>query len=326
MMQIEELEQQWTQLCKDRSPAKKYFDPSHALELLYGSDGLGRAIIALITTTQLDVQDLSRDVLVTRARRDDGKWAVTWSLHDPLLLPTFMRLGADIAARSARAATPEAALEALLMALTQWQMLLRPPPPKRLSLEQLRGLVAELWAGQAHIRGDRSYADLVQGWVGPKGGHQDYSFPSGEAWEVKAKRSSAHHVRVSSGEQLDPSGKQLRLAVLDLDERAHPQEGTKSLLDLVTNYRAQLSISPFERNLFDILLASLGVDLSDEYYAKTRFLLQKSVLYRVDEEFPCLRSSALPPNVEKVKYDLDIRHLDAWVIYEGGPDGDGLPE
>lgn len=316
-MQIDELERQWTDLCRHRSAAKKFFDPDHPLELLFGADPRGRAVIALITSDHVDVTDLSRDVSTTSAQREDGKWATTWTLTDSLLLPTFIRLGADVASRSKIQASDPSPMESFFEALAQWQLLLRPKPPKRLTLERLRGLVGELWAGEEIIANGRALSEVVQAWSGPRGGVQDFNFPSGEAWEVKTKRTKANTVQVSSAEQLEAGDKDLRLVVMDLDEGSADVQGARSLVDLVRSYRTALAAAPLERHMFDVLVAGLGVDLGDTFYTDTCFILQSSAVYVVDDLFPCVRSAGLPSTVTRVRYDLDIRGLKNWSIDPG---------
>ena len=193
-------------------------------------------------------------------------------------------------------------------------MLLRPRPAKRLTLERLRGLVAELWAGETVVGEGRPRAEIVRAWSGPLGGIQDYTFPSGHVWEVKAKRSKATTVKVSSAEQLDPADKSLHLVVLDLDERSADFDGARSLVDLVQAWREALGANPAERHLLDLLISRLGVDLSDPYYEETCFTLQHMTVFRVDGDFPSLRAADMPSPVSAVRYQFDVRGLEAWIV------------
>ncbi|WP_020141797.1 PD-(D/E)XK motif protein [Terracoccus sp. 273MFTsu3.1] len=316
-MQTDDVEVQWARLCSDRSPAKKYFDPSHPLNLLFGADEKGRAVMVLITAQDPELEDLSRDVTTSSSRREDGRWATTWTLVDQSLFPTFVRLGVDLAERSAVPRAGLAPIDQFLLALAQWQVLFRPHPPKRLTLERLRGLVAELWAGETVVSQGRSRAEIVRSWSGPLGGVQDFTFPSGHVWEVKAKRSKATTVKVSSVEQLDPADKTLHLVVFDLDERSIDSPGARSLVDLVQSWRAALGVNPAERHLFDLLVSRLGVDLSDHYYSEMCFTLQNATVFRVNSHFPSLRSHDMPSPVSSVRYQLDVRGLEAWMV-DGG--------
>jgi hypothetical protein len=317
-MRTDHIEAQWLQLCASRSPVKKYFDPAHPLELLFGSDERGRAVLALITPDELILEDLSRDVSTRSSRRGDGRWAITWTLFDDSLFLTFVRLAVDLAERAA-AAEPRAALSEFLRALASWQTLMRPRPPKQLTLEQLRGLVAELWAGEAIVGADLPREELVRAWSGPLGGAQDYTFSSGCAWEVKAKRSSATDVKIASAEQLDPIDKDLRLVVCALDERSVEIAHARSLADLVRSWRTALATHPTELHLFDRLVASLGVDMADPYYEQTAFIMQQMTVFRVHGDFPSLRAAHMPRAVTSVRYKLDLRGLDSWIVTEGDP-------
>ena len=92
------------------------------------------------------------------------------------------------------------------------------------------------------------------------------------------------------------------------------------MVDLVVHYRTALASTPIERHMFDVLLANLGVDLDDPFYAETCFVLQRRSIFRIDESFPCIRSSTLPSTVTKVRYDLNVRGLKDWSIDEGTVD------
>lgn len=317
-MLTDDIQDKWSRLCFERSPAKKYFDPQHPLELLFGSDERGRAVMALISPENPALEDLSRDVATYSSQREDGRWATTWTLADQSLFPTFVRLGVDLASRSAAPIPPNTAIDEFLLAIAQWQVLLRPRPAKRLTLERLRGLVAELWAGETVVSESRPRAELVRAWSGPLGGIQDYTFPSGHVWEVKAKRSKATTVKVSSAEQLDPDDKTLRLVVLDLDERSGEFPNARSLVDLVQSWREALGAHPAERHLFDLLISRLGVDLSDPYYEETCFTLENTTVFRIDEDFPSLRAADMPSPVSAVRYQFDMRGLEAWIVNDEG--------
>lgn len=309
----------WIQLCESHSSAKKYFYPDHPLELLYGADDRGRPLIVLITAETPPGADLSREVMTRTAQRADGRWAATWTLTDDQLTPAFMRLGVDVAERSMQPMPGDDPHGAFFRALAQWQLLLRPPVVKRLSLDRLRGLVAELWAGRDLVDGWHERGELVQAWTGPRGADQDFTFATGDLWEIKAKRSAAHTVGVSSEDQLDPQDRDLRLVVVTLDERDADTPGALSLADLVADYHAALATSPQEYAIFDMMIRGLGVDMKDPYYSGTHFVWQDAATYAVRDDFPALAASRMPNAVSKVRYQLDLHTLDAWLIKDEEP-------
>lgn len=303
----------WSAMCRNRSRSHRYFDQNHPLDLIYGADQAGHPLIALITDAKPDADDLSRDVRTVVAQREDGRWAVTWTLTDNLLMESFFRLGEDVARRSMSPAPGLSPTTAFFAALSQWQLLLRPPAPRRLSPDRLRGLVAELWTGR-HLISGRTTSDVVAAWTGPLGADHDFTFVSGERIEVKAKRPTATKVGIASARQLDPQGGTLTLVVVDLDHGDPRGPETFTLVDLVEAYRQDLSAHPYEYDLLGVLLEGLGVDLNDEYYAEQRFLVVDTSRYDVTPTFPSLTGDNLPPSIASVRYDLDLHAVEPWLV------------
>ena len=205
-MRTDEMLTDWQGLLADRSHAKRYFDPTHALDLVYGVDNDGHAVMALLTDGPVEVEDLSTDVRVHQQKREDGRSVTTWSLLEQQLFDTFVTLCCDVVERSSQIEDRSRALEVLLAGFAEWQLLLQPRRFKRLSLEALRGLVAELLVMTAELAPVHGLANVVTHWTGPLGGAQDFVFLTGELHEVKAKRAAGTSVRVASAEQLDPPG------------------------------------------------------------------------------------------------------------------------
>lgn len=314
-MRTEQTFADWRGLIADRSQAKRYFDPTHALDLVYGVDSDGRALMALLTDEPVEVEGLSKDVHVHKHTREDGRNVTTWSLLEKNLFDTFVTLCCDVVRRSADVSDRDRALQALLAGFAEWQLLLQPGRFKRLSLEALRGLVAELLVMTRELAPERGLPTVVGHWTGPVGGAQDFIFLTGELHEVKAKRVAGTSVRIASVEQLDPADdKNLTLHVLDLDERSPDTEGVVSLVTLVDEVRAGLSTNPTERLRFDRMLECLGVDLADAFYAETWFKQGGHRRFAVTSDFPSLRRNALQPHIVQVRYKLDTQHLTGWEI------------
>lgn len=315
----------WRGLLVGKSQAQRFFSAEHPLDLVYGIDGEGRALMALMTDTPPPVQDLSDDVRVHQQTREDGRHVTTWSLMEHQLFDTFVTLCCDVVQRSDIPEDRNIALDALLRGLGEWQLLLRPGQFRRLSLEALRGLVAELLVANRTLTADRDLPEVMAHWTGPLGAPQDFTFLTGELHEVKAKRMAGTSVRVASVEQLDPPvDKTLTLHVIDLDERSNDTEGVVSLASLVDEIRAGLATSSSVRLRFDRLLTGLGVDLTDDWYGATWFKPGAHSQFRVSPDFPSLRSSALQPHILQVRYKLDIQHLAPWTLDHGTADEEAL--
>lgn len=305
----------WKSLIAERSPAKRYFDPSHPLDLLYGADPTGKPVFVMLTSTKPEESPVSRDISMSLAQRSDGRWATSLRLEDSTLFASFSRLCLDLVARSHHSATETDAIKALFKALDEWKLLLRRFRPHRMSLSELRGLVAELWFGFTVLSATRGTDVVARSWTGPLKAAQDFTFLDDHLCEVKARRSSATTVGVASVEQLDPGAKSLMLAVVVLDDCDADAAGSFSLIELLYDIRSMEDLSFEGRSRLDKLLLTLGLNESDSYYAETHFTVPGFQEFDVNASFPSIRGATvdgLP--VSHVRYDLAVDPLARWQL------------
>lgn len=300
----------WTQLVATRASAKVEVDPTHPLRLLFGVDDYGKPLFFSITTEKPPAPEISRDVNVTRGQRTaDGKWTLALTLQDQQLFDVFAKLCVDLVEQSRPAADEDDALRLLLEALAQWKHLLQPARPEHLTLEALRGLLGELWFGFRYL-GSRATAEtILAAWTGPLGAPQDFNFVSDKAFEVKAVRSNAIAVRISSAQQLDPLHKDLRLVVVTLEDCHPTHPDGLQLPKLVDSIRASLSASPNAQARFEQVLREYPVDTADPFYLEHCFRAVTHREYAVSDNFPAIRASTLAPGVREVRYSLDLAVL-----------------
>lgn len=314
----------WQQIVADRSPAKRYFDTEHPLDLLYGSDPAGKPVFVMLTEAKPTETPVSRDISVNLTQRSDGRWVLSLRLEDTTLFAAFSRLCLDLVARSRSETTEESAVKALFHTLDEWKLLLRRYRPRRLSLSELRGLVAELWIGFKVLAAERGPDVVAQAWTGPLKAPQDFTFLDGHLCEVKAQRPSASTVGVASLEQLDPGPHTLTLSVVVLDDCDADAPGAFTIIDLLNELRSLRDLSFDGRSRIDTLLLSLGFDEPDTYYAETFFSVVRWQEFAVDDTFPSINTAAvtgLP--VSNVRYDLAIAPLERWQIREVILQGEG---
>ena len=50
------------------------------------------------------------------------------------------------------------------------------------------------------------------------------------------------------------------------------------------------------------------------------FTLQHMTVFRVDGDFPSLRAADMPSTVSAVRYQFDVRGLEAWIVEDEGAD------
>jgi hypothetical protein len=224
----------------------------------------------------------------------------------------------DIAQKSAIEATENEAWAVFVGLLTDLQHLLL-PRRERLSLEALRGLVAEIWFGfDAGAHGHPLDAAVVA-WSGPFKGEQDFNFPvPATQFEVKSVRPARAIVEISSTAQLDRDD--VHLAVVTIEDVPVDSDGI-TLWGLVATVRGRLE--PATRAEFNRRFSALLIDLDDPWYREQHFSVRRLSVYEVANDFPALRGSRLPSPIVRATYQLDLDQLADHLVSEATYDAAG---
>lgn len=181
----------------------------------------------------------------------------------------------------------------------------------RLSESAVRGLFAELVMLLELKESGSNAASAIHAWQGPYRVAKDFVLPHGRAVEVKSIRRENRRVRISSVEQLDARGEDLRLAVLPL-ETSSGDEGT-GLLDLLSEVGAWVDAEPAARLPYAQALSTLGLDLEDPYYRRWSFVMGEWRWYAVGSGFPRVDVADVPPAVSRVTFSLDTDQLSGYI-------------
>lgn len=306
----------WKVLLATPGSGKKEVDADHPLRLVYGATDNGEALFFSITETKPGLPDLSSVVEVERGvRKIDGKWTLSLTLRDARFQEVFMRLCEDLARRSATAISEPQAMNYFLAGVAEWKQLLRNPLDDRLSLEEIRGLVAELWFGFRHLSQHHSVGTVLAAWTGPMGSPQDFNFPGGRTFEVKSAYTDTKSIRVSSAEQLDVGDRQLTLAVVGVERSASGLPNALSLPSLVAEVEARVRAEASVTDLYQRLDA-LRLSIADEYYSDFWFEITSLRSFQVTPEFPAIRRSHLTAGVEDVTYSVMLSSMTAFLVDE----------
>ena len=209
-------------------------------------------------------------------------------------------------ASSLEHATDSASSLAVSMAhIRRWKTFLS-GRSQHLSIEEVRGLFAEIVFLMELIDRKMSSRAAVEAWLGPERSHQDFIFGN-TAVEIKslsgAERSS---VRVSSEDQLESLNDALFLRVYRLSSLADAA-GARSLNEIVAAVQARLgeadAVEAFDRKL----VAHGYAPLPD--YDEPRFVVSDVRSYRVGDGFPRLMRSQLPTGIANVAYDIRLETI-----------------
>lgn len=241
------------------------------------------------------------DIIV--GQRLDKKWLVSIWLREPTLTAVFGSL-CDSLVESGKGIPADELAAFVFARLLSWQRLLEAGRGGLLGVNAVRGLIAEMLVlAECLLRWPAEI--VVEGWVGPMKAPQDFVLPT-VSIEAKAVLRSAPTVQISSIEQLDvPEATKLRLAVASLVPFAAEQPPSFSLTSLITDVRSQLRQEPKALKSFENRLTASGYS-ENKVYEDARFRLQGLSYYDVRGEFPRLRRAAMPSELTKASYEINI--------------------
>lgn len=220
-------------------------------------------------------------------------------------LALFVQMAADVvAAVSGSTPQSEAWLLSLMLArIRAWQDFMRRPKSDRLSLEEEIGLFGELSFLRSSLAAGAVANLLVQAWVGPRGGLQDFQTDT-VGIEVKSTTSAnGFPSQISSLEQLDSlAGRAILLAAMRLCE----QQSGETLPELVVDLRDKVAHLPSILTSLDRALLLAGYEPQAEALYTRRLALIEMRILEVDNAFPCLVRSSVPPAIRSATYEIDL--------------------
>lgn len=206
---------------------------------------------------------------------------------------------------------PAVALSVSLSQVKRWKAFMAGKRRAFLSDKEIRGLFGELKFLQHLVSRLDSEITAVSAWTGPESIHQDFIF-SNTAVEIKSLSGRERNtVQISSEDQLESLNNRLFLKLFRLTEIPESNRAM-SLNDLVHEIESQ-----FNDNLvleeFQEKLAKAGyVELYE--YDSPKFVVSEERTYVVKKNFPKLVRSELPHGITKVRYDIDLESIRAFLL------------
>lgn len=245
-----------------------------------------------------------------RYRLMNGVQALVISLTDPSLSDTFVTLCLDVVRAGEAGNSISQALTLCLNRTRRWHYLLRGGLSDELSIEEQRGLVAELAFLTAVVEAN-SPDFAIEGWKGPEGAPKDFEFPLA-CVEVKARRAASKpFIAISSEDQLaNVPGARLFLNVTEVTSGADGAGLT--LHEQVGHVAARLTPSSFALSRFEDLLLSVGYDPLHRYDDR-RWVVGGSRVFEVTEGFPRL-TPPMPEGVSGVRYSIALSACEPYEI------------
>lgn len=244
------------------------------------------------------------------AREDphgDGKAWIALTRKDSGGEEMFAEMVCDVAGTmdAVAASGEESVLRAMLSRIRAWQEFMR-RTPRGLSPEAEVGLAGELAFLELLLDAGMSPQFVVESWLGPTGGIQDFEIGSGSV-EVKSTLSSnGFPAKIGSLEQLDDSFR----SPLFLAGVRFVQGGAGSTLgDMARDLSEKLAATPGAAADFADRLVVAGFPPA-HYGRYTRRFSRESVrILEVDGDFPRFVPENVADAIRRVQYELDLDRL-----------------
>ena len=283
-------------------------DDSHPLDFFISYDENHNMQMMLVSDHLPSVPASSVQIAVRANPRHDGKYALCFSLSDDSLKEQFVSLCWDMMDCTYHITSRASGVKKAIKRFCMWQKLFAEPKNKKLSDDEVKGLIGELCVLKQIALPSYPEHTALSGWIGPLGSDRD--FEMAEKWlEVKAVSLSKDTVSISSLDQLDIDSDG-ELCIVRI-ERASPDAiGSFSLNTLVKEIREGLEDWD-SGTIFDSRIASAKYNPSDPRSDDT-YMLHEIEIYGVDQDFPRIRRSQMPVGIANAKYELSITGIQNW--------------
>jgi hypothetical protein len=232
---MNDFEFQWESISKlGYSAGRLRVYPDHLLDFFisYSLSGHREMVVEAKGLTN-DFNDLptfeNLDLVFTQTKNGIS---IGLALTDPELVKSFSVMCFDIAERSRRGETVEAAAVSAVECLRNWAALLKRRGRIGLTRNEAIGLWGELSVLEGILREKTiDPYPIISGWRGPNGDQRDIGFNNIRV-EVKAQLSTQSiGLKISSLDQLDDRGERLKIVL----HRLSPSEEGNSILGLIDN-------------------------------------------------------------------------------------------
>ena len=199
-------------------------------------------------------------------------------------------------------ADEEVILRTMLSRVRAWQEFMR-KTPRGLSPEAEIGLAGELTFLAMLLDAGVPAASVVEAWVGPVGGVQDFEIGTG-AIEVKSTLSNnGFPAKIGSLEQLDDS---FRSPLYLVGVRFSLASGGSTLGEIATSLVERMSHGSGAASAFVDSLVAAGLPPAQFNKYMRRFVPVSCRILEVGEGFPRFVPGSVAEAVRRVSYELDL--------------------
>ncbi len=236
-------------------------------------------------------------------------------------LDIFNQLFTAIIEGTERAEGSAQAVTSTIQQLSNWQKMLKRKYSYKLSVEEQKGLIGELYVLKSVlIPNIASFTEGLACWTGPSGSPKDFNIGN-IGIEVKARSGvSEPYINISSSHQLDDSNvHSLYLCVVTLNEATSEVPESFTLMDKINEMLKFYETEPTAHARFIDLLNAYPhdqnqLDLEDKY--EDRFVFGGVEYYNVLNGFPRIVGSEIHQAVIDVRYRIPLNSCSDFIVPE----------
>jgi hypothetical protein len=254
------------------------------------------------------------EIALTDADHGDERMLVL-RLLDSAQRDIFYRLCRDIISGAEGATTEKEAVETTLARTWRWHHLLRGGGDGRLSPEEQKGVIGELFVMETFLLPHLPAIDAVHSWRGPLGAPKDFEVGR-LCIEAKARRgASTPYIAISSEHQLDDSGTDaLFLYVAELDRAPSDSDDGFSISIIAGRVRDAVGHGDNAAiDLFETAILASGFRWEDDYSADL-WVAGPSRIYTATGSFPRIVAQSVATGVSNVKYSIALSECEPFLV------------
>jgi hypothetical protein len=235
------------------------------------------------------------------------------ALTDSELVKSFSVMCYDIAERSRRGESIEAAAVIVVECLRSWAALLKRRGKIGLTRNEAIGLWGELSTIDALLSEKNiKESPIIFGWRGPNGDQRDIGYNNTRI-EVKAQLSTQSiGLKITSLDQLDDRGDHLKVVL----NRISPSETGISITNLIGKIQEILTTNRLAQSEFDrkVMLAEFDSNLD---VCQELFGLDERIIFDVRDGFPRLIPSTVASGIKNTSYEISgssiLQYQISWI-------------
>lgn len=287
------------------SESFKRIDERHPLQLYIGRDEKNRITLLNISNDEPCKLNSTKMIEVFIGKRQDNKWATSFSLFDNEYEDQFLNFCLDIY-ESTRSLN-DSFRSGMFVATRykKWMEMLNKKNLGLLSISEIKGLIGEIFFLHRVLSKENGLSKAIASWLGPFRADQDFII--NDTWyEIKNTTLDSPTVKISSISQLD-STYTGHLVVFRMEKTSSTDLSKITLNSIIQDVLKDAEDN--DKTVFLDILSNHGYVFREEYN-DICFRFHRFDKYKIENDFPCVRRNQISMAVENVEYNLLLSSIE----------------